>query len=187
MAEANEISFVSYDRLRGVLVAFCAEGLKLGPATQKALAPLGELFRRAAGADRFTGKSGSALEIIAPTGLNVPRLVVIGTGKESDLTDRDLVKVGGIAMGKIPAAATQATVLAEFGGGVLKGDQIAKLVLGARLRAYRFDRYKTKRREGDEQAGKVEVNFACRQRAFSRRIRAADFRTAQAWRDCRNP
>jgi leucyl aminopeptidase len=161
MADANKIGFVSYDRLRGVLVVFCAEGLKLGPATQKALAPTGELFRRAAGADRFTGKSGSALEIIAPAGLNVPRLVVIGTGKESDLKDRDLVKLGGIAMGKIPAAATQATILAEFGGGALKGDQIAELVLGAWLRAYRFDRYKTKRKEGDEQAGKVDVNFAC--------------------------
>jgi leucyl aminopeptidase len=101
------------------------------------------------------------LEIIAPTGLNVPRLVIIGTGKESEFKDRDLVKLGGIAMGKIPAAATQATIVAEFGGGALKGDQIAKLVLGARLRAYRFDRYKTKRKEGDEQASKVEVNFAC--------------------------
>ena len=74
--------------------------LKFGPATQKALSPLGDLVRRAAAADRFTGKSGSTLDIIAPAGLNVPRLVVVGTGKERDLKDRDIVKLGGIAMGK---------------------------------------------------------------------------------------
>jgi leucyl aminopeptidase len=125
------------------------------------LSPIGDLYRRAAAADRFTGKSGSILDIIAPTGLNVPRLVIIGTGKERELRDRDLIKLGGVAMGRIPAAAAQATILAEFAGGALKADQIADLALGARLRGYRFDRYKTKCKEGEERADKVEVNFAC--------------------------
>ena len=161
MSEPPKIGFTSYDRLRGVLVTFCAEGLKFGPATQKALAPIGDLHRRAAAADRFTGKNGSVLEIVAPSGLNVPRLVIVGTGKERDLKDRDLIKLGGIAIGRVPAAAAQATILAEFGAGALKADQIADLVLGARLRVYRFDRYKTKRKEDDERPSKVEVNFAC--------------------------
>ncbi len=160
MPDSFKIGFTPYNRIRGVLVTFCAEGLKFGNATQKALSPIGDLYRRAATADRFTGKSGSALEMIAPSGLNVPRLIVIGTGKERDLKDRDLVKLGGFAMGKIPGAAPHATILAEFGAGALKGDQIADLALGARLRAYRFDRYKTKRKDGDERANKVEVNIA---------------------------
>ena len=161
MPDRPKIGFTPSDRLRGVLVTFCAEGLKFGPATQKALSPIGDLYRRAAAADRFTGKSGSILDIIAPTGLNAPRLVIIGTGKERELRDRDLIKLGGVAMGRIPAAAAQATILAEFAGGALKADQIADLALGARLRGYRFDRYKTKRKEGEERADKVEVNFAC--------------------------
>ncbi len=161
MPEKPKISFTSFERVRGVLVTFCAEGLKFGPASQKALSPIGELYRRAAAADRFTGKNGSTLDIIAPSGLNVPRLLVIGTGKERDLKDRDLIKLGGVAMGALPAAAAQATIFAEFAAGALKGEQIADLALGVRLRAYRFDRYKTKRKEGDERADKVEVNFAC--------------------------
>jgi leucyl aminopeptidase len=161
MPDPLKIGFTPYNRIRGVLVMFCAEGLKFGNATQKALLPMGDLYRRAATADRFTGKSRSALEIVAPSGLNVPRVIVIGIGKERDLKDRDLVKLGGFAMGKIPSAGRQATILAEFGTGALKGDQIADLALGARLRAYRFDRYKTKRKEGDERANKAEVNFAC--------------------------
>jgi leucyl aminopeptidase len=123
--------------------------------------PIGDLHRRAAAADRFTGKKASALDIIAPAGLNVPRLVIVGTGKERELKERDLVRLGGVAMGKIPIAAPQATIFAEFAGGALKGDQVAHLALGGRLRAYTFDRYKTKRKEDEERAKKMEVSFAC--------------------------
>jgi leucyl aminopeptidase len=156
-----KIGFTAFDRLRGVLVTFCAEGLKFGPATRKILAPIGDLPSRAAAADRFTGKNGSTLHIIAPTGLNLPRLVVVGTGKERELKDRDLVKLGGVAMGAVPGAAAHATIVAEFAAGALKGEQVADLALGARLRAYTFDRYKTKRKEGDERPSRVEANFAC--------------------------
>ena len=93
--------------------------------------------------------------------LDVPRLVIIGIGKDSEPKSRDMVKLGGIAMGKVPAAATSATIFAEFGSGALKGTQAADLALGARLRAYTFDLYKTKRKEGEERPNKVEVNFAC--------------------------
>jgi len=161
MPDPLKIGFIPFGRQRGVLITFSAEGLKFGPATHKALAPMGDLQQRAAAADRFTGKQGSALEIIAPSGLSVPRLIVIGTGKERDLKDRDLVRLGGVAMGKVPATAAHATIVAEFGAGALKAEQIANLALGVRLRAYRFDRYKTKRKEGEERADKVEVDFAC--------------------------
>jgi len=169
MPDRLKIGFASFDRMRGVLVAFCAEGLKFGPATQRALSPIGDLYRRAAAADRFTGKSGSCLEIVAPTGLSVPRLVVIGTGKERDLKDRDLIRLGGAVMGRVPATANQATIMTEFAAGALKAEQIADLALGLRLRAYRFDRYKTKRKEGEERADKVQVNFACANPAAAER------------------
>jgi leucyl aminopeptidase len=174
-----KLGFTSFDRPRGVLVTFCADGLKFGPATQRILSPIGDLQRRAAAADRFTGKNRSTLDIIAPSGLNVPRLVVVGTGKERDLKDRDLVRLGGVAMGGVPVAAAQATILAEFAAGALKGEQIADLALGVRLRAYSFDRYKTKRKEGEERPGKVEVNFACAspaaaEKAWARTMGIAD-------------
>jgi leucyl aminopeptidase len=160
MAEAPKFGFVSLTQLRGVLIAFCGESLKFGPATQKALAPVGDLIRRAAAADHFTGKSGSSLDIVVPAGLNVPRLVVIGIGKDSDLKRQDIVKLGGVAMSKVPSVAAQATIIAEFGSGALKGGQIADLALGARLRAYSFDLYKTKKK-ADERPNKIEINFAC--------------------------
>jgi len=155
------LDFTPFARIRGVLIVFCGENLKFGAATAKALSAAEEQVRRAAAADRFTGKNGASLDIVAPQGLDVPRLVVIGTGKDSELKPRDIVKLGGIAMGKVPAAATEATILSEFGSGPLKPDQVADLALGVRLRAYSFDLYKTKRKEGDERADKVRIDLAC--------------------------
>jgi leucyl aminopeptidase len=161
MTDAPKLGFTPFARLRGVLVVFCGENLKFGTATQRALAPAGDLVRRAAASERFTGKNGTVLDIVAPAGLKLPRLVVVGTGKDSDLKRKDVVKLGGIAMGKVPAVAAEATIFAEFASGALKGDQVVDLVLGARLRAYTFDRYKTKRKDDDNRPKKVEVDFAC--------------------------
>jgi len=166
MPAALKFGFVPFAHPNGVLVVFCEDSLKFGPATRRVLAPIDELVRRCAAADRFTGKSGTTLQILAPLALNLPRVVVVGLGKERAAKESaakpwDLVKFGGVAMGKVPAAAGQATIFAEFGSGALKAQQVADLALGARLRAYDFDLYKTKRKDGDERAERVEVDFAC--------------------------
>ncbi|HXW40342.1 MAG TPA: leucyl aminopeptidase [Xanthobacteraceae bacterium] len=179
MPTALKLSFKPFARPTGVLVVFCQEGLKFGPATQRTLAPLADLLRRAAAADRFTGKSGSSLDIVAPSGLNLLRLVIVGVGKESELKPRDVIKFGGVAMGKVPNAAASATIFAEFSSGALKANQVADLALGVRLRAYTFDRYKTKRKEDEERPGKVEVSIACSnpaaaEKAWARNVAIAD-------------
>src|SRR5271156_2476142 len=104
MPAALKLGFTAFARPRGVLIVFCGENLQLGPATQRALTPIGDLLRRAAAADRFTGKMGTTLDIVAPSGLSLPRLVVVGIGKEGELASKDIVRLGGIAMGKLPSA-----------------------------------------------------------------------------------
>src|SRR6202790_618491 len=145
---------------KGVLIVLCEEGLKCGSAARNALAPTGDLMERAAAADNFKGKNGSALEIVAPAGLDLARLVVLGVGKARDLKSQDWVKLGGIAMGKIPATATAATIITDLPGGSVKPNQVADLALGMRLRAYAFDRYKTKRKDDEESAKEVKVTIA---------------------------
>src|SRR4029450_9055089 len=110
---------------KGVLVLFCEEGVKFGSAARRALGPTGDLVRRAATADRFKGKNGSALDLVAPPGLDVPRLVPVGVGKARDLKARDFVKLGGTAMGKIPGAASDATLVADLPGGTFKPERAA--------------------------------------------------------------
>jgi leucyl aminopeptidase len=161
MPTALKLEFASLASApKGILIVFCEEGLKLGSATRKALAPTGDLMERAAAADHFKGKSGSALEIVAPAGLDVARLVVLGVGKVRDFKSQDLVKLGGIAMGKIPASATTTTIIADLPDGAIKPDQVAEMALGIRLRAYGFDQYKTKRKDEDERAKEVTVTLA---------------------------
>jgi leucyl aminopeptidase len=145
---------------KGVLVVFCDEGLKFSSATRQVLAAAGDLVSRAAASERFKGKSASTLDIVAPSGLEVARLIVVGVGKIRDLKARDYVKLGGVAMGKVPKAAEEATVIADLPGGAPKPDAVAELALGAQLRAYSFDRYKTKRKESDEKPAEVRVTIA---------------------------
>jgi leucyl aminopeptidase len=154
---------------KGVLIVFCDEGLKFGAATRKALGPAGDLIARAAGAERFTGKSGSALDLIMPVGLKLARLIVIGVGKSAELKPKDFLKLGGIAMGKIPNAASQAAIFAELPGAAMKPEAAADLALGARLRAYAFDRYKTKRKEGEGRAAGIKVTLAVADVAAARK------------------
>jgi leucyl aminopeptidase len=147
MSDSLKLGFVPLSAPpKGVLVVFCDGGLKLGQATRKALGPAGELVERAAAADRFTGKSGTALDLVAPAGLDLPRVIVIGAGKVGDLKSQDIVKLGGAAKGRIPTGAAEATIFADLPSGAMKADQAADLALGVRLRSYAFDRYKTKRK-----------------------------------------
>jgi leucyl aminopeptidase len=164
---------------KGVLIVFCEEGLKFGSATRKALVPTGDLVTRVAAAERFKGKNGATLEILAPAGLDVARLVVVGAGKVGDLKGEDFVKLGGVAMGKVPAMATDALIMADLPDGAIRPEQAADLALGVRLRAYAFDRYKTKRKDGDETATQVRVKIAVAgvppvQKAFAARDAVAN-------------
>jgi leucyl aminopeptidase len=151
MADALKLGFGPFAApAKGVVVVFCDEALKFGPATAKAIAPAAGLVARAAKAERFTGKSGSTLELAVPEGLKADRLVVIGAGKAKGLEQKDLLKLGGIAMGKLPMSASEATVFADLPGGAMKADQAADLAQGIVLRAYAFDRYKTKRKDDEK-------------------------------------
>jgi leucyl aminopeptidase len=164
---------------RGVLVVFCDTALKFGPATAKALGTAAGLVARAAKAEGFTGKSGTALDLVVPQGLKVARLVVAGAGKPADLKPNDFVKLGGAAMGKVPASAAEATIFAELPGGAMRPERAADLAQGVRLRAYAFDRYKTRRKDDDKPAASRRVtvgvaDVAAARAAFAARAAIAD-------------
>src|SRR5215471_8509068 len=164
MADGPTIGFSEFAMpSTGVLVVFCDDSLKLGPATRRLLGAAAALVARAAAADNFKGRSGSTLDLVAPGNLKVARLVVIGCGKPADLKAKDFVKLGGAAMGRVPAAAAAATILAELPTKDMTAEQAAALALGVRLRGYAFDRYKTKRKEGEDEkprVRKIEIGVA---------------------------
>src|SRR5438105_3112498 len=65
MSNALKLEFAALTApAKGVLVVFCDEGPKFGPAVRKLLAPTGDLITRAAAAERFKGKNGATLDIV---------------------------------------------------------------------------------------------------------------------------
>src|SRR5690242_21098546 len=151
MTDAFKLGFGPFTApAKGVLVVFCDEGLRFGPATRKILGPVADQVGRAAKVERFTGKRNSTLELVVPAGLKAERLIVIGLGKTAELKPKDFLRLGGLATGKLPNSASDATVFAEMPGGAMKSEQAVDLAQGARLRAYAFDRYKTKRKDDEK-------------------------------------
>jgi leucyl aminopeptidase len=161
MFDAVKVGFVPFSAApRGILVVFCDDTLKFGPATRKTLGAAADLVERAAATNRFKGKSGASLDILEPGGIKIQRLIVIGTGKIADLKDKDFFKLGGVAAGKLRAGSEAVTVVAELSDGAMKPDQAAALAAGIRLRAYKFDRYKTKKKDDEQIAVRADVSLA---------------------------
>jgi leucyl aminopeptidase len=180
MAESLRVKFASVAAPRaGVLIVFCDDGLRIGSATRAVLGSAAALFERVARTERFKGKLGSVLDIAAPAGLKADRLLVVGLGKPKDLKPFDSLKLGGTGLGKVPSAAREVTIIAEYPTGAMDPEIVADLALGARLRAYRFDRYKTKRKEEDEPPDAVTLTLgaadpAATRRSFVDRVAVAD-------------
>ena len=173
MPDALKLGFGAYSvPAKGVLVVFCDNKLKFGPASTGMLGAAMAQVTRAAKAAGFSGKKDTSLELIAPEGLKVDRLVVLGTGPGAGLAPQDFLKLGGAAMGKVPARAGTATVVAELAGGAMSAEQAAHLAQGVRLRAYAFDRYKTKRKDDDKAPASRSVTIAVGDVAAARRAYA---------------
>jgi leucyl aminopeptidase len=174
MPDAVKVGFVPISSApRGILVVFCDDALKFGAATEKALGAAANMVRRAAATSEFKGKSGSALDILAPEGLKAPRLIVLGAGKLSALKETDFLKFGGVTAGKLRPGNDAVTVIAELPDGAMKPGQAAAIASGIRLRAYTFDRYKTKKKDGEDAALRAKVSLAVGDVAAARRAFAS--------------
>ncbi len=175
MSDAVKVGFVPFSTApRGILVVFCDDTLKFGAATRKALGDATDVVGRAAATNQFKGKSGSALDILAPEGLKAARLIVVGAGKLSAIKDYDFLKLGGAVAGKLRAGNDAVTIIAELPTGALKPEQAAAVASGVRLRAYKFDRYKTRKKDGEDAALRADVSIAVGDVVAARKAFAPD-------------
>jgi leucyl aminopeptidase len=175
MPDAVKVGFVPFSATsRGILVVFCDSELKLGPATCKALGTAADLVKRAAATSSFKGKSGAMLDLLEPEGIKIQRLIVIGAGKVAELKEKDFLKFGGAIAGKLNGSSQAVTVLAELPEAAMLPEQAATVAAGIRLRAYKFDRYKTKKKEGEEGSLKADVALAVADVTAARKAFAPD-------------
>jgi len=107
-------------------------------------AACGGTLARAAAAAGFTGKKAQTCVVLAPSEA-LSRVVLIGLGKPSDHTLRGMEEAGGAA-----AVALMRDTQAALAVDGMPATHAAHAALGAQLRSYRFDRYRTKEKAEDK-------------------------------------
>ncbi len=156
---------------RGSLAVMVYENNVLSP-TAKAVdkASKGQI-QKAVKNSRFKGKTGDFLEILAPDGLEVSRVVLVGLGDVAKLTPSDVEDAGGTLAKKLNGSGAQGVtvILDEM---KLKGlkvtDLAASLAFGAKLGTYRFTKYKTEDEESSEPT-LTRMTVSCKGSAAARK------------------
>ncbi len=142
----------SYART-GALAVGVFDGPSLTAAGKALDKKTGGALGRAIAASRFKGGKGQVLSLLAPEGLKASRLLVFGLGKADEADDLVLQAAGGGIVANLATAGDKvANVLAERPpkSKLKLADCAANLAYGARLRSYRFDKYRTKEKEEDK-------------------------------------
>ena len=91
---------------------------------------------------RFDGDSGSAAELFVPADSGVRRLLVVGTGEGNGPADA-AEKLGGAISGRLLTSGEKHAVV-DLSGLNYDADAAARVGLAAALRAWRYDRYRTR-------------------------------------------
>lgn len=140
---------------KGAVVVLVEEGKKLSPAAKDLDKQTKGAVKRAIAASKFTGKKGQSLEIMAPAGGSLDRVLLAGTGKEFGELEQQAL--GGNVVGKLMnTGSAEVTIIVDAGAKDLTATA-ANVALGARLASYRFDKYLTKQ---DNDNGKPTLKAA---------------------------
>ena len=130
----------------GNVAVFVAADKQLLATAQAIDGDTGGALGRALSAGRFTGAKNQTLTLLGQSG-EVARLLLLGIGKPRELDARAAEALGGVIAAEANGAGHKAVcvVVDPVRGSKLSAGQIAaSMALGAQLRNYRFDRYKTK-------------------------------------------
>ncbi len=145
-----EISFAKPSLPKsGALAVLVSEG-GLDTALAELDAATAGAASRAATAASFAGRKGQGCTLLAPAGTGLSRLVLIGLGKADDLTALAAEEAGGSAYAALRGDAAAAIDARGACAGAVGGDGAVRAALGAMLRSYRFDRYRTREKPEDK-------------------------------------
>ncbi len=131
----------------GTLVVLVQENRKLGLHAAQADKQTKGGVARGLNASRFKGQGDEHLTLLAPAGIESHRLVLQGLGAPAKLDALTCQAIGGRLTALLNAAGEkEATLLVEAipGAPLSEAEVAANIAYGARLRSYRFDKYKTK-------------------------------------------
>ena len=128
----------------GALALLVHEGEQPSGLWQQADEATGGAISRAFEIAEFKGAKGKTCVILAP-GANLSRVLAVGLGKPAEVSGKIFEEAGGAVVTNLaqePAAAVATNALTA--------PQAADVAMGAVLRGYRFDRYRTKEKPEDK-------------------------------------
>jgi leucyl aminopeptidase len=137
----------------GSLVVLAAAEGALSPSAKMLDERLGGTVRKAIEAAGPAFKRGSVLDLAWPAGLGLDHLLILGLGKPAEAKPFDLESAGGALALKLKELGVKAAAVAvdEIDDLACRPDEIALcLASGAKLRSWRFLKYRTKREEDND-------------------------------------
>ncbi|HXV23547.1 MAG TPA: leucyl aminopeptidase [Alphaproteobacteria bacterium] len=156
----------------GAAVVAVFEGRKLSPGAHLLDRAAGGVIRRAIAASRFKGGTEDALTILAPAGLNANRVLLLGLGKPDKIDAQAAERMGArLVVHLQDSGETEASVLVDsFDGAAISAPEMAaRIAHGARLRAWRFDKYRTKEKP-EEKPSLKKLNLLVGDPAEAKRL-----------------
>ncbi|MEX2642262.1 MAG: leucyl aminopeptidase [Acetobacterales bacterium] len=136
----------------GVLVVAVCQGKALSPKCKELDKATGGALKRAIDASGFDGDKSKVCTLLAPPGLDVSRVVLIGLGEDKKVDDLAAEDAGGHAVAALSGAGEEtASIWFDLGRNVPLGEDAAaaEFAFGAQLRSYRFDKYRTREEKKD--------------------------------------
>ncbi len=136
-----------------VLILPVAKGADLEKVAAKLPKEALKQVQNAANAAEFKGSKGQSVELLAPAGMEVKRLVLLGLGEADKLNEKEVEYAGGRAAAVAMAAKAKDVAVIINVPESAELDEAAfaaRFASGMKLRNYRFDRYKTKKAENGE-------------------------------------
>jgi leucyl aminopeptidase len=125
----------------GAVAAVVFEGAVLSALASRLDQASGGALTRAIAVTGFTGAKGRNLEVVAPAGVDVARVLLIGVGAKDAF---DAAAAETAAAEAYQALKTCGAKTLQIGLDDVGAEAAARGALGVRLGAYRFDRYRTK-------------------------------------------
>lgn len=134
----NEITG-NYNTIEGVLVVFAGkneEGYEFRSPVAQLDEATGGAISRAADTSDFKGSFGQMVEILAPSGVEANRILLVGLGDMEKITPLESERVGGKIINKLMYSNEKNIT-------IIKGQLASHCAMGVMLRQYKFDKYYT--------------------------------------------
>ena len=164
-----EIEFVDQQTPKeGTLVLFSAQKKKFGSQLKKLDKQCGGQLSNAMEVSSFNGAQNESVEILAPSGLQLSKIIVMGLGDKMSNEPRDALDLGGRLSVIVKNDPKQiVTVLTENIGKdhIFAPEIVASIATGFLMRRYEFTKYKSQGKEKPSKGVLKTVAFACREAA----------------------